>query len=438
MKNFKEIAKIQKDKNEEVRKGPFYFLIWVLKIQIVIFAVVFIMGIIFNMIPDKSKFVIKYNIEKNFKSNINNRNYTYENIRLVLMENNNINEQEKDFINKVLQKEIEENIEYIDLSETLKRIKNLDVCYNKKYLFNEKNGKYQLNNPKIEYQNIAGDYVTLLNKINIYEKVDNDAISSKYNEEVFAFSSASKEVYFHELNHLISKNTFSTTMDIFAKNLESKKNSKIELVEEFTCSAKKICKNIFFETINELFTREYLEEYLEEKSYERNNESYNSYMNYAYALAEIISEDILREYKFYDNQSLIISELLEIDNNIDEVYKLITSINSVGLYENLSDELKQENYKKIHDGYSYFYEKKYSKNMSDDLTMLLYFYDTPIQTKEERDTIRKFLELDDFEDIIEIIPKGYVSEYYKEKHRGVQVNYIKDGQEKNLEITKES
>jgi hypothetical protein len=64
------------------------------------------------------------------------------------------------------------------------------------------------------------------------------------------------------------------------------------------------------------------------------------YMAYIFALAEILPEEVLREYKFNENESILISGLLSIENNIEEAYKLIDSINSVSID-------KQENYKKI-------------------------------------------------------------------------------------------
>ena len=175
-------------------------------------------------------------------------------------------------------------------------------------------------------------------------------------------------------------------------------------------------------------------EYCQENDYVQQYQGYEKEMVYVYGLAEILSDDILRKYKFNDNQSILISGLLEIDNNIEEVYKLISSINSVNINDNKNEEEKKENYRKIHDGYSYFYEKKYNKKMFDDFDMLLYFYGTPIQTDEERDYIRKYLEMEDYDEIIKVIPKGYVSEFYKKNYPNVQVEYTKSGELQYKEI----
>lgn len=219
--------------------------------------------------------------------------------------------------------------------------------------------------------NVAGSYNSLFNRISLKEK---------------DFESSNKRAYFHELNHLISK---------------SKLNNR----------------NIISETINELFTREYF------GSDSNENQGYEKYMMNAYVLAEILPEDIIKKYKFTDNLSVLISGFLENDDNIDEVYKLIDSINS---YE--------KDYNKIHDGYAYFYEKKYNKNMSDDLNILIYFYGTPIQTEEEREKIREYLEMDINDEIISISPKGYISNEYKEKHNFIKIEYTKNGKKEITEI----
>ena len=68
--------------------------------------------------------------------------------------------------------------------------------------------------------------------------------------------------------------------------------------------------------------------------------------------------------------------------------------------------------------------------------MLAYFYDTPIQTQEERDKIRNYLEMESYDKIIQIKPKGYISKDYKEKFSNVQIEYTKDGERKIIEIDK--
>lgn len=434
MKNIKNEAKVNKNKKEGVLdKGPFCFFIWILKVEFIILLIFFTFGIIFNLIPEKTKFNIKYNIEKKVNMGNELENFNYNQVIKAVEQNNNLNYEEKKYISKILQKEIEENINYIDIKEVIKRLKNVKIIYSKKYKFNDKTNKYEIQNKDIYVMNIAGKYNSFFNELYLYERIDESNLSEKYKNTKFDFSKTDKKVYFHELNHLITKNTISTTMDTLARKLETK-NIRFKFIEEISNSIQINNKNIFLETINELFSREYFE-YDLENTYTKNNEAYENEMMYAYILAEILPEDIIKRYKFEDNMSILISGLLEIDNNIDEVYKLISSLNSIKIYENKSTELKKQNYKKIHDGFAYFYEKKYNKKMEDDINILLYSYNTPIQTKEERNKIRSFLEMKPYDEIINIIPKGYVSKEYKEKHKNIQVEYTKNGKkEYNIEI----
>ena len=58
-------TKLHKDKVEKVlNKGPFYFVRFALIAQIIIVAIMFSCGAILKVIPEKSKFSIKYNIQK--------------------------------------------------------------------------------------------------------------------------------------------------------------------------------------------------------------------------------------------------------------------------------------------------------------------------------------------------------------------------------------
>ena len=355
---------------------------------------------------------MKYNIEKQLCNDIKNKDYNIEEIFMKLNENNNLSSEEKNFIKDNLTDEIEENIEYVNISTVAKRLKELDTSYYKKYLYNNNIDRYELQNPDMYLRKIGGNYNSFFNKINIYEQIEND-ISNNYQNEIFDFSTCNKRVFFHELNHLITKNTIITFTDTIITNLKNRKINNSET--DITDSSQIVNKEIFLESINEIFTLEYLQ----------NNEEYiyNENMLYAYVLIEILPEDIIRKYKFYDNQSILISGLLQIDNNIDEVYKLFYSINKV--CENNGTEI---DYKNIHDGYAYFYEKRYNKKMSEDIEILIYFYGTNIQTNEERTFIRNYLNMEKFDEILKIIPKGYFSKNYKNKHSEIYLEYSQNGE----------
>lgn len=412
MKNINNITQIHTKKDKKVLTGPFCFLIWIFKVEIIIIAIFSLISILYNLIPDKTKFIMKYNIEKQLCNDIKNKDYNIEEIFMKLNENNNLSSEEKNFIKDNLTDEIEENIEYVNISTVAKRLKELDTSYYKKYLYNNNIDRYELQNPDMYLRKIGGNYNSFFNKINIYEQIEND-ISNNYQNEIFDFSTCNKRVFFHELNHLITKNTIITFTDTIITNLKNRKINNSET--DITDSSQIVNKEIFLESINEIFTLEYLQ----------NNEEYiyNENMLYAYVLIEILPEDIIRKYKFYDNQSILISGLLQIDNNIDEVYKLFYSINKV--CENNGTEI---DYKNIHDGYAYFYEKRYNKKMSEDIEILIYFYGTNIQTNEERTFIRNYLNMEKFDEILKIIPKGYFSKNYKNKHSEIYLEYSQNGE----------
>lgn len=396
---------IHTKKSKKVQSGPFCFLVWIFKVEIVIIAIFLLFYILSNLIPDKTKFVIKYNIENALYNQIKNEKTNLEDVFIALDANKNLSNDEKTFIRKNLEEEILENIEYIDLSKIIKRVNNLETSYHKKYRYNSDINKYELQNSKIYLRKIGGEYNSIFNEINIYEQIKDNNLDKEYENEEFDFSDVDKRVYFHELNHLLTNNTILTYMDAFSKNLRNNTAPK---------SFKIANKAIFLEPINEMFTLEYFKEN-EEYSYDEN-------MIYLYVLAEILPESVIREYKFYDNQSILISGLLEIDDNIDEVYKLFYSINKACQKQGSEDD-----YKNIHDGFSYFYEKKYNKNMLEDLEILLYFYGTDIQTNEERSFIRDILKLEEHDEILKVLPKGYFSKEYKDRHKGVFIEYSQNG-----------
>lgn len=436
MKNRNIVAKIHKDKSEKVPNGPFYFLKWIFKVECIILIVFFVIGIVSKLIPEKSKFVMKYNIEKYFYDDVQNENYSYTDVIKAIESNPHISSEDKNFISNSLKKEIEENINYIDLETLIKKLETLKISYYKKYDYNKKTGKYELLNPKINSMNIMGNYNIAINRIDLYEELDEKNISKNYEKEVFDVVKANKGVYFHELNHVMTKKSLSTKMNSLSQNVNTQKiDGRSKFSINFADSIRIIHKNTFSEMINELFTREYFDEYLQLNNEGKIYKSYEEYMIYAYALAEILPEETLREYKFNDNESILISGLLDIDNNIEEVYKLISSINTIILSDDKISDKNEQYYKNIHDGYAYFYEKKYNKNMKEDIEMLLYFYGTPMQTEEERKIVRDFLKMDNYDEILNIEPKGYFSKDYKNKHKHIKVKYLQNGKEMFLEIS---
>lgn len=144
-----------------------------------------------------------------------------------------------------------------------------------------------------------------------------------------------------------------------------------------------------------------------------------------YCLIEILSPEILREYKFNDEDSIITEELLNISDNKEEAYQLMTSLKSIDLYDNLMgiEEEKIENYRRIYDGFAYFYKAKYHKDMENDKKMLIYLYNTPALTKEQRQKVNDFLKLPKETQTIKWEAQGYFAKDYIKAHPHVKVMY---------------
>ena len=408
MKNKNSTTQTHIKKNKKIFPKSFCFLIWVFKVEIVILLAYFIINFTLNSIPEKTKFVIKYNIENLFYNNTTQENHSIEDIFEALDKNNNLSIEEKNFIKENFKDEITENFEYIDSKLLTKRLKTLNTSYHKKYKYHNATNKYINPNQSVYLRKIGGYYNSIFNEINIYEQISITDISTTYNTDIFDFSSCNKKIYFHEFNHLMTKNTLTTLMNSFILNLENRKNNLSEVPTQINNG------DIFLESTNEIFALEYFE----------NNEEYmyNKNMIYMYVLAEILPEDVIRKYKFYDNQSILISGLLDIDNNIDQVYNLFNSINNV--YKNT---YTNTDFKNIHDSYSYFYEKRYNKKMSEDIEILLYLYGTNIQTEEEKTFIKNFLNMQSYDKILKIIPKGYFSKNYKNNHNKIYIEFTQKG-----------
>ena len=341
------------NRNKKVQKnnGPFCFLLWIFKVEIIILTIV----LVIKYIPDKTKFIIKYNIEKNFSYANSNQEITK--IEEAIQNNKSLSSEEKEIISNDLKTEILENIEYINIDKCAKRIRSLKIIYPTEY------------NSSKKIEDIlepAGSYSKFLNKISIHEKDD--------------------EIYMHEFNHLISENRISSFFDI----------------------------DLLSEIVNEHFAREYTSD--------SNLEGYNEYMFYSYAIAKLLPEEKIREYKFTENQSILVLSLLEIDDDIDKAYEFFEAIN---LFDSS---------KKFHDIYNYYYKKKYGIEIKDDIEMLLYFYNSPAQTKAERQIVREYLKLNEDDEIIEVLPKGFFSEKYKTNHQKNIIKYIKNKNVETVEI----
>ncbi len=355
MKTLESNTKIHKDKGRKVlKKEPFYFIRWLLIVEFIILTIMFSFGAIFRLIPDITKNKIKYSIQNSFINEIKNE----ENDLFFILEAVNKNEQlscdNKRFIIDNLLPEIKENEKYIDLKIVKNRLESLKL-------------KTSDDARMIGFGAVA-KYNSVFNIINFYE----------LNKEI-NFENIDKTIYFHELNHVLSVGNINSAM------------SKINLNNS----------NIFSELINELFAREY---YSKEKSL-----GYEEQMKYIYVLSEILPEDVLRQYKFNNNEAILVNGLLDIDNDISKAYLLL----------NLIDE--NQNNKEIHDLLEYYYEKKTGEKLINNMNILAYLYESEIIQNEEKKMFESYFGITSSIDNIEIIPKGYFSNDYKKEHQNIMV-----------------
>ena len=65
--------------------------------------------------------------------------------------------------------------------------------------------------------------------------------------------------------------------------------------------------------------------------------------------------------------------------------------------------------------------------MSEDIEILLYLYGTNIQTEEEKTFIKNFLNMQSYDKILKIIPKGYFSKNYKNNHNKIYIEFTQKG-----------
>ena len=459
------------DENRENKKDvknskPFKFIKKVLKIgTITVVALISATTLTYNL-PQSVKKNMDYEIGKTFRRDLTqeDKSYTFNDLKNAIDNNENILEDDKLFIEDVLENEFEENKEYMDISTLIKRLKTLRIQYDKNYTYNEKTGEYELTHGDDIPSNTSAYYDVLNNKMTCLEPDYSESqIEEKINEP-FGFNEVDKSTYYHELNHMFTSYGLDSGLSQIAEKMSFLEvNDYIRTnTGIFECISDDMQRNfntnIFRETINEIFTQEYIDKYYKKTHDEKRNIGYYGDLPYMYCLAEILPTDVLREYKFNDNDSILTEGLLNISDNKVEAYKLMTSLKSLSLYDNLivraetnnnidkfienggfqslSDESKEdteevkqakqeenENYKRIHDGFAYFYKAKYNKEMSNDMNMLIYLYNTPVLTDEERQKVVEYLNLSTENQNIEFEAKGYFSKDYIEAHPYITITY---------------
>lgn len=450
---------------------PVKFIKKVLKIGgITVVALISATILTYNL-PQTMKTNIDYEIGKTFRKDLTqkNKSYNFGDLEVAIDNNSNIPETDKSFIKSLLEDEFEENKKYMDISKLIKKLKTMDIQYDKYYTYNEQTGEYELTHGDDLQSDVSAYYNSVNNKMTCLEPhYFESEIEEKINEP-FEFDEVDKSTYYHELNHMFTVYDLDSALSQLAEEMSFLEvndyiRTNTGIFENISDNMQKNCNTaIFRETINEIFTQEYIEKYYQKTLDPTRGIGYFEELPYMYCLAEILPTDVLREYKFNDNDSIITDGLLNISDNKSETYKLMTSLKSLELYSHLisraetnnnideylknndflvspneTEEVKQEeaeNYKRIHDGFAYFYKAKYNKEMSDDMNMLIYLYDTPVLTDEEKQKVVEYLNLSTENPNIRFEPKGYFSKNYMEAHPYITITYEdKDQNSKTINI----
>jgi len=338
-------------------KKSFGFLKWIFKTELLIIITLIIIQLIYIVIPLHQKNLIRYKIDKLSYNKID-MPYSENDFINSVQNNQKLTSEDKIFIIENLSKELVDNSKYIDFEVVNKRLNSLLITYAdsdrsirssySSYIITENNSL------------IAGKYNSINNTIYLLSEYPKNDFSIEDN----------KEILFHELNHLISSSE---------ESFISKKGS------------------ILSEVINELFTREYYTGDTGSSSL-----PYESYMPYAYALCELLSKETIQEYKYSENESVIVDELLKIDNNIDKAYLLIDSINNL-------DSNNPAVCSNFHDSFNYFYVKKYGTNIDDNITLLTYLSQTKVLNEIEINTLLDYYKINSTSQIKEVLPKSYIN-----------------------------
>ena len=455
------------NQKKDIRKTnkPLKFLKKVLTIGTISVTALISATILTYNLPQDVKSDIDYKLGTTFRKDLTqaDKSYTFEDLKTAIDQNEYISERDKWFIKTFLEDEFEENKEYMNIPEVIKRLKTLRIQYDRYFKYNKKTGEYELTHEDIS-SDIDAWYNVLTNEIKFLEPsyVRSQIEEKKY--ESFGFDEVDKGTYFHEVNHILTGNGVDSALSKLAEQMSFLEvndyiRSKTGIFEAVSDDMQKNCNtSIFREAINEIFAQEYIDKYYQQTQYEKSDSGYSEDLPYMYCLAEILPTEVLREYKFNDDDSIITEGLINISDNKSEAYKLMTSLKSLGLYDNLisraetnnninadienggfllsadatkvhtekieqAKQEKAENCKRIHDGFAYFYKARYNKEMSDDMNMLIYLYNTPVLTDEERQKVIEYLNLSTKNPNIKFVAKGYFSKDYIETHPYISVTY---------------
>lgn len=357
----------------------------------------------------------------------------YNEIINTVLNNNSLSDREKQFISQVVKMLINDNKEYISVEKSIELFKALRIEYHPYYI-KDASGNVMVNPDGIKTNDgssISGEWYPDLTKIKIFQH--QYARSGDEKLEKFDFDKCNKIVLTHEIMHMFQIRHIFT---LISKGYELTPDTEEKLAKE-----RSVFEDKFKEMIDNLYGNEYGNAVLGTSE----TVGYENYMPAMYALAEIIPTEALKQYQFDSDINHIIDALKKIDEDQNKIYELITSINSISIYEekineamnlNYQDdseenkkiyyESKQElinNFRRIRNIIAHYYEKKFGKNMNDNVEMLACFFETCYETEEENKLFREKMNISSNVPI-RIIPRGYICEKYINQHKHAIVEMI--------------
>lgn len=180
-------------------------------------------------IPQNVKSSVDYELGRILRSDLTKqeKTYTFDDIKTAIDSNDNISEEEKEFIKEVFEAEFEENKEYMCLDSIIRKIKTFKTQYDKSYTHNEKTTDNEVTQEKL-LTSVTGYYFIPFNKITFLKEEDLEIKKEEIKEEPFGFKEVKKSTYYHEFNHLLTKYGMDSIFTQLSEEVIAMENEEIK------------------------------------------------------------------------------------------------------------------------------------------------------------------------------------------------------------------
>ncbi len=225
----------------------------------------------------------------------------------------------------------------------------------------------------------------IFNTVTIDYKETNKLVGGEYNRyqnNITIYNQTSESIY-HENAHLLTNyNNYSTT------------------------------EHLLIELTNQLYTNEYNS---------KQGNGYSNLMPIIYTLSEIIDIESIKEFRYNPKISIIIDELLKIDNDLSNATTLINNINKLYILYQQENFNPSDNQKLIDDiilGLNNYYKIIHNQNINEDILLAAYYHNTIFETKTTNNLLSDYT----FNlEILNIKIKGYISSTYKSDYPNTRI-----------------